>query len=36
VDRVKETVPVWKKEHWAGGSAWVEGHAVDEPQTTLP
>jgi molybdopterin synthase catalytic subunit/molybdopterin converting factor small subunit len=29
VDRVKEVVPVWKKEHWAGGSAWVEGHAVD-------
>jgi molybdopterin synthase catalytic subunit len=32
VDRVKETVPVWKKEHWAGGSAWVEGHTVEEPQ----
>jgi molybdopterin synthase catalytic subunit len=31
VDRVKEVVPVFKKEHWAGGSAWVEGHAVDEP-----
>jgi molybdopterin synthase catalytic subunit len=33
VDRVKETVPVWKKEHWAGGSAWVEGHVVEEPET---
>jgi len=32
VDRVKEVVPVWKKEHWAGGSAWVEGHTVDAPQ----
>jgi molybdopterin converting factor subunit 1 len=32
VDRVKEVVPVWKKEHWAGGSAWVEGHAVEPPE----
>jgi molybdopterin synthase catalytic subunit len=31
VDRIKEVVPVFKKEHWAGGSAWVEGHAVEEP-----
>ena len=31
VDRIKEVVPVWKKEHWADGSAWVEGHAVDAP-----
>jgi molybdopterin converting factor subunit 1 len=33
VDRIKEVVPIWKKEHWAGGSAWVEGHAVDAPET---
>lgn len=33
VDRIKEVVPVWKKEHWAGGSAWVEGHAVEPPTT---
>lgn len=32
VDRVKEVVPVWKKEHWAGGSDWVQGHPVDAPQ----
>jgi molybdopterin synthase catalytic subunit len=31
VDRIKEVVPVWKKEHWADGSAWVEGHAVEAP-----
>jgi len=31
VDRIKEVVPVFKKEHWAEGSAWVEGHAVEEP-----
>jgi molybdopterin synthase catalytic subunit len=36
VDRVKEIVPVWKKEHWRDGGAWVEGHAVDTPQTTAP
>ena len=33
VDRIKDVVPVFKKEHWAGGSAWVEGHAVEEPET---
>ena len=31
VDRIKEVVPVWKKEHWSDGSAWVEGHAVEAP-----
>jgi molybdopterin converting factor subunit 1 len=31
VDRVKEVVPVWKKEHWAGGAQWVDGHQVDVP-----
>jgi MoaE-MoaD fusion protein len=32
VDRVKEVVPVWKKEHWVGGGAeWVPGHRVDLP-----
>jgi molybdopterin synthase catalytic subunit len=32
VDRVKEIVPIWKKEIWAeGGSAWAPGHAVDQP-----
>jgi MoaE-MoaD fusion protein len=33
VDRIKEVVPVWKKEHWTGGSAWVAGHAVEPPTT---
>jgi molybdopterin synthase catalytic subunit len=36
VDRVKEVVPVWKKEHWRGGAAWVEGHAVEPPETARP
>ncbi len=32
VDRVKEVVPIWKKEHWVGGGgAWVAGHAVQPP-----
>ena len=30
VDRVKQVVPVWKKEHWVGGGAqWVPGYQVD-------
>lgn len=31
VDRIKEVVPVWKKEHWADGSDWVQGHPVEAP-----
>ncbi len=34
VDRIKQIVPVWKKEHWtAGGGAWVPGYAIDAPET---
>jgi molybdopterin converting factor subunit 1 len=34
VDRIKQIVPVWKKEHWrAGGGAWVPGYVVDAPET---
>ena len=30
MDRVKGTVPVWKKEHYAdGGTAWVEGARLE-------
>jgi molybdopterin synthase catalytic subunit len=36
VDRIKEVVPVWKKEHWRGGAAWVEGHTVQPPETATP
>lgn len=28
IDRLKETLPVWKKEYFKDGSAWVEGTAV--------
>lgn len=29
VDRIKQIVPVWKKEVWEDGSAWIEGHKPD-------
>lgn len=31
IDALKATVPIWKKEHWAGGSAWALGaqHITD-------
>jgi molybdopterin synthase catalytic subunit len=25
IDRVKESVPIWKKEHWSAGSDWATG-----------
>ena len=29
IDTLKETVPIWKQEHWAGGSDWaVEQHPL--------
>lgn len=34
VDRIKEIVPVWKKEYGPDGSFWIEGHAVEPPITT--
>jgi molybdopterin synthase catalytic subunit len=30
VNRIKEIVPIWKKEVWEGGEAWVEGESVGE------
>lgn len=27
IDRLKERVPIWKKEIWADGEAWIEGDA---------
>jgi MoaE-MoaD fusion protein len=29
IDRIKETVPIWKKETWEDGEAWLSGHPVD-------
>jgi molybdopterin synthase catalytic subunit len=34
VDRIKEVVPVWKKEYGPDGSVWLEGHAVEPPVTS--
>jgi len=31
VNRIKEIVPIWKKEVWEGGETWIEG----EGRTTL-
>ena len=39
VDRIKETVPIWKKEIWADGDGtWVAGHQVESasPAATRP
>jgi molybdopterin synthase catalytic subunit len=36
VDRVKQSVPVWKKEVWDGGESWIEGTAVIHPDAGLP
>ena len=33
VDRIKEIVPIWKKETWEGGESWVEGHPVTVTKT---
>lgn len=32
VDRIKEVVPVWKKEFFHGGAVWVDGHIIEAPQ----
>jgi molybdopterin synthase catalytic subunit len=37
VDRIKQVVPIWKKEHFADGSAeWVPGHTVELPEAAQP
>ena len=33
VDRIKQIVPVWKKEVWEDGEAWIEGHVPEVPGT---
>jgi molybdopterin synthase catalytic subunit len=35
VDRIKEIVPIWKKETFDGGSVWI-GSQTGEPFTTPP
>ncbi|MFN0121393.1 MAG: molybdenum cofactor biosynthesis protein MoaE [Blastocatellia bacterium] len=31
IDRLKQTVPIWKKELFTDGEAWVEGQAPTQP-----
>jgi molybdopterin synthase catalytic subunit len=34
IDTLKETAPIWKQEHWSGGSDWaVEQHELRRAQT---
>lgn len=37
IDTLKATVPIWKKEHWAGGSDWARGaqHITDVPRAPV-
>ncbi|MFQ5856973.1 MAG: molybdenum cofactor biosynthesis protein MoaE [Anaerolineae bacterium] len=30
IDRLKEIVPIWKKEVWADGEEWIEGPVISE------
>lgn len=32
IDRLKQVVPIWKKEHFAEGAEWVEGERQVEPR----
>ena len=34
IDRLKESVPIWKKEVWSNGEEWIEGHLVPAPEAT--
>jgi molybdopterin synthase catalytic subunit len=40
IDTLKETVPIWKREHWEGGSDWAtRSHpvrTVDDPDRVRP
>jgi molybdopterin synthase catalytic subunit len=37
IDTLKETVPIWKQEHWSGGSDWaVEQHPLRPVETIRP
>jgi len=29
IDRLKQSVPIWKHEHFEGGDVWIEGGAED-------
>lgn len=33
VDRIKQVVPIWKKEVWEDGEEWIEGHMPGSEQS---
>lgn len=33
IDRLKEIVPIWKKEHYAGGAVWIGAQLGGPPET---
>jgi len=33
IDRLKEIVPIWKKEVWVGGGEWIGWDCVEDPMT---
>lgn len=35
IDRLKQTVPIWKKEHGENGETWVEGPPLVSPPSSL-
>lgn len=34
IDRLKQVVPIWKKEHGEGGDVWVGGPTMDAPHSS--
>jgi molybdopterin synthase catalytic subunit len=34
IERVKQIVPIWKREHFEGGEVWLEGATVDPDDET--
>ena len=36
IDTLKETVPIWKQEHWSGGDDWALGANQIRPVATEP
>ncbi len=33
IDRLKQTVPIWKKEVWDNGEEWIEGSLLPQPES---
>ena len=36
IDTLKETVPIWKQEHWSAGSGWAHGEHPIRPVSADP